>query len=87
MAACFRILTVVDQFTRECVALEADRSMTGRKVAETLERAREITSARTVRWPIWRRRRSPRKWQLFGRLRLPASRHLHPHSRVGGSSL
>ena len=28
----FRILTVVDQFTRECVALEADRSMTGRKV-------------------------------------------------------
>ena len=37
----FRILTVVDQFTRECVALEADRSMTGRKVAEALERARE----------------------------------------------
>ena len=25
----FRILTVVDQFTRECVKLEADRSMTG----------------------------------------------------------
>lgn len=36
----FRILTVVDQFTRECVALEADRSMTGRKVAEVLEGAR-----------------------------------------------
>jgi putative transposase len=35
----FRILTVIDQFTRECVALEADRSMTGRKVAEALERA------------------------------------------------
>ena len=35
----FRILTVVDQFTRECVALEADRSMTGTKVAEVLERA------------------------------------------------
>ena len=33
----FRILTVVDQFTRECVALEADRSMTGAKVAQGLE--------------------------------------------------
>jgi putative transposase len=37
----FRILTVVDQFTRECVTLEADRSMTGMKVAQALERAKE----------------------------------------------
>ena len=37
----FRILTVVDQFTRECVALEADRSMTGMKVAQALERVRQ----------------------------------------------
>ena len=36
----FRILTVVDQFTRECVALQADRSMTGTKVAEVLENAK-----------------------------------------------
>ena len=36
----FRILTVVDQFTRECVALVADRSMTGMKVAEVLETAK-----------------------------------------------
>ena len=36
----FRILTVVDQFTREYVGLEADRSMTGMKVAQTLEQAR-----------------------------------------------
>jgi putative transposase len=36
----FRILTVVDQFTRECVGLEADRSMTGAKVAQALEHAR-----------------------------------------------
>ena len=36
----FRILTVVDQFTRECVWLEADRSMTGMKVAQALERAK-----------------------------------------------
>jgi putative transposase len=36
----FRILTVVDQFTRECVALVADRSMTGMKVAQALEGAK-----------------------------------------------
>ena len=36
----FRILTVVDHFTRECVALEADRSMTGMKVAQVLDRVK-----------------------------------------------
>ena len=36
----FRILTAVDQFTRECVWLEADRSMTGMKVLQALEKAR-----------------------------------------------
>jgi len=36
----FRILTVVDQFTRECVCLEADRGMTGMKVAQALERVK-----------------------------------------------
>ena len=36
----FRILTVVDQFTRECVCLEADRAMTGMKVAQALEGAK-----------------------------------------------
>lgn len=33
----FRILTVVDQFTRECLCLVADQSLTGKKVAEALE--------------------------------------------------
>ena len=37
----FRILTVVDQFTRECVRLDADRSMTGMKVVQALERAQQ----------------------------------------------
>lgn len=32
----FRILTVVDQFTRECVWLAAERSMTGAKVVAAL---------------------------------------------------
>jgi putative transposase len=35
----FRILTVVDQFTRECVWLEADRSLTGTKVAAALTKS------------------------------------------------
>ena len=35
------MLTVADQFTRECVGLEADRSMSGMKVAEALERAQQ----------------------------------------------
>jgi hypothetical protein len=35
----FRVLTVVDQFTRECVWLEADRCMTGVKVATALSKA------------------------------------------------
>ncbi len=34
-----RILTVIDQFTRECVWLEADRSMNGLKVVAGLTRA------------------------------------------------
>jgi len=33
----FRILTVVDQFTRECIYLEGDRAMTGMQVAQVLE--------------------------------------------------
>ena len=33
----FRILTVVDQFTRECLCLLADQSLTGGKVAQALE--------------------------------------------------
>lgn len=32
----FRILTVVDVFSRECLALEADCSLTGRRVVEAL---------------------------------------------------
>jgi putative transposase len=32
----FRILTVVDQYTRECLCVHAERSQTGRNVAEQL---------------------------------------------------
>ncbi len=35
----FRVLTVIDQFTRECVLLLADQSLTAAKVAAALDRA------------------------------------------------
>lgn len=34
----FRILTVVDQYTRECLCIHADRSQTGEKVVENMKR-------------------------------------------------
>jgi putative transposase len=37
----FRILTVVDQYTRECLCIQADRSQTGEKVVELYERCME----------------------------------------------
>lgn len=33
-----RVLTVIDEVTRECLAVETDRSITGRKVAAVLNR-------------------------------------------------
>jgi len=41
----FRILTVVDQYTRECLCAHADRSQTGKKVAEQLERVIALRGA------------------------------------------
>ena len=34
----FRVLTIVDQFSRECPLLEADRSLTGKRVVDCLSR-------------------------------------------------
>jgi putative transposase len=41
----FRILTVVDQYTRECLCAYADRSQTGEKVSEQLERVIALRGA------------------------------------------
>ena len=38
----FRILTLVDDFTRECLALVADTSLTGLRVARELDRIAEV---------------------------------------------
>jgi len=37
----FRILTIVDDFTRECVAIEVDSGITGERVIRTLEWLKE----------------------------------------------
>jgi putative transposase len=41
----FRILTIVDQYTRECLCAYADRSQTGEKVGEQLHRLTELRGA------------------------------------------
>lgn len=41
----FRVLTVVDQFTRECLLLLADSSLTGQKVALALSQAIAVRGA------------------------------------------
>ena len=38
----FRVLTVIDQFTRECLKLEAAAHMSGSRVVECLERVAEL---------------------------------------------
>jgi putative transposase len=37
----FRALTIIDNYTRECPAIEVDTSLGGRRVIEVLERLRE----------------------------------------------
>lgn len=41
----FRILTVVDQYTRECLCVYADRSQTGEKVVEQMKRLVKLRGA------------------------------------------
>jgi putative transposase len=41
----FRILTVVDQYTRECLCTYADRSQTGEKVVEQMKRLVKLRGA------------------------------------------
>jgi putative transposase len=53
----FRILAVVDQYTRECLCIHADRSQTGEKVVEHMKR-----QERYPRSPFVARRREKRRW-------------------------
>jgi putative transposase len=51
----FRILTLVDDFTRECLGLVVDTSLTGLRVVRELDRIAELRSYR----PIWVSGRRP----------------------------
>jgi putative transposase len=72
----FRTLTVLDLFTRESLALIADRSLTGVKVAAALS---EVIQQRTAPQAIYRRQRhrvrEPRDGCLGRRPRRPARLH------------
>ncbi len=41
----FRILTVIDQYTRECLCVYADRSQTGEKVVQHMKRLVSLRGA------------------------------------------
>ncbi|MGO9451159.1 MAG: IS3 family transposase [Candidatus Binataceae bacterium] len=53
-----RVLTVVDEFTRECLATEVDTGISARQVARVLEhtlqlRPRPLTGATPFQWTVW----------------------------------
>jgi transposase InsO family protein len=45
----FRILTLVDDFTRECLTLVVDTSLNGLRVARELDRIAELRGYRNLR--------------------------------------
>jgi len=63
----FRILTMVDQYTRECVALAADRSMSGAKVVEALNSACQESGGRPESITCDNARSSSAAWWTSGR--------------------
>lgn len=77
----FRILTVVDQFTRECVGLVANQSLTGEKVAGVGINCHAARGASLDHRGQWQRIRQSR----HGRLGLP-TRHSVGHYSTGETS-
>src|SRR3546814_13552874 len=78
----FRILAVVDDFTRECLCLVADTSLSGLRVARELDaiaarrgypklivsdNGSELTSDSMMRWPQARRVKGDRKSVVEGK--------------------
>ena len=82
----FRVLTVVDQFTRECVLLLADSSLTGQKVALALSQV--IADARRAALDHGRQWHGVRK-PSDGRLGVSVRRatQFHPARPAGGEQL
>ena len=54
----FRTLNIVDDFTRECVAIEVDRSLPGARVVRVLERLAEAIACRRS-WSVTTAPNSP----------------------------
>lgn len=44
----FRVLTVIDEFSRECLAIEVDASLTGERVSRVLRRLCELRAVPTI---------------------------------------
>ena len=65
----FRILTVLDQYTRECLCAYADRSQTGEKVVEQMKRLMTCAACRSRLPPITAANSQAKRW-MYGRIRL-----------------
>ncbi len=85
----FRTLNIVDDYTRECVAIEVDRSLPGARVVRVLERLRatrglprrivldngpEFTGRALDTWAYAHQRRARASFARVSRLRTPTSR-------------
>src|SRR3954453_4651518 len=69
----FRILTLVDDFTRECLGLVVDTSLTGLRVARELDRIAELRS-----YPLQCVRDSRHRLSIELRLKITGGRDLLP---------
>jgi hypothetical protein len=77
----FCTLTVLDLYTRESLALVADRSLTGVKVAATLSQVLQHRSApHAITVDNWRRSQSPLKRRPLAALVLICNPHRHRRS-------
>jgi transposase InsO family protein len=80
----FRVLTVVDQFTRECLLLLADTSLTGQKVALALS---QVMAARGAGIDYGRTEFASRPWTCGHTAYDPASSGRASRWRTVTSSL
>src|SRR5207344_44893 len=83
----FRVLTLVDDFTRECLGLVVDTSLTGLRVARELDRIAELRGHPCLAAAAWRRMALHRTGQtdaewLRGELQRPSARRVPQRTPV-----
>lgn len=78
----FRLLTVVDSYTRECLAIRVGRRMTGKEVVSTLEQL----SVRTAPWTIRRQRSLQGPWRTSQRTDIYADPNIPSGTRLGAGA-